>query len=214
MKYIIFDLQIRLKTAFSARARKRRMDEFLNRMNIKGGERIIDLGGTPAYWQNCPIPVEVWILNLPGENPAAPEDTIHSIHMIEGDACNVEAYGDQTFDITFSNSVIEHVGDKVKQAEMAREVQRLAPAYWVQTPSIWFPIEAHTMVPFWWFYPKFLKDRLIVRWRKKLPAWTEMVETTTVLLRDHFAGLFPGSTVWTERKFLFPKSYVAYKATK
>ena len=86
MKYFIFNLQIRLKTAFSARARKRRMDEFLGRMNIKGGEKIIDLGGTPAYWQNCPVPVEVWILNLPGENPSAPSETIHKIHMIEGDA--------------------------------------------------------------------------------------------------------------------------------
>ena len=118
------------------------------------------------------------------------------------------------FDIAVSNSVIEHVGDKTKQAEMAHEIQRLAPAYWVQTPSIWFPIEAHTMVPLWWFYPPALKKSLIKRWREKLPHWTEMVETTTVLLRGYFSKLFPDATVWTERKFLFPKSYVAYKAPK
>ncbi len=183
-------------------------------MNIQGGERVIDLGGTDIFWRNCPVPLDIWILNLPGINPPEAIQSRHTIHMIDGDACNVENFGEMEFDIAFSNSVIEHVGDKTKQTDMAQEILRLAPAYWIQTPSIWFPIEAHSMMPFWWFYPKSLKKYLLARWHKKLPLWTEMVETTTVLDRRYFASLFPGSTIWTERKFLFAKSYVAYKGQK
>ena len=46
---------------------------------------------------------------------------------------------------------------------------------------------------------------------KKLPAWTDMVKGTTVLSRRSIKKFFDDATVMTERKFLFPKSYIAYK---
>jgi len=51
-----------------------------------------------------------------------------------------------SFDAVYSNSTIEHVGDESRQALFAAAVRRLAPAYWVQTPSSHFPIEIHTGV--------------------------------------------------------------------
>ncbi|WP_397541872.1 methyltransferase domain-containing protein [Roseovarius salis] len=211
MRYAIFHALMRLKRPFSSAARKRRMRQFIDRMGITGGERIIDLGGAPGFWDDCPLALDITIVNLPGFNPETAPPSHHALHLRVGDACNVDFAGDMSFDIAFSNSVIEHVGDATKQAEMAREVRRLAPAYWVQTPSIWFPVEAHNHMPFWWFYPAPLKRVFIRRWRAKLPAWTEMVETTTVLLRSQLQRLFPDGTIWTERKFGLPKSYVVYK---
>ena len=211
MKYAVFHFLMRLKQPFSQAARKHRMQVFIDRMGIRGGERIIDLGGTPTFWLDCPKPLDITVLNLPGFNPETPPATHHSITLVVGDACNVQLDGDPSFDIAFSNSVIEHVGDEDNQARMAREIRRLAPAYWVQTPSIWFPVEAHNNMPFWWFYPEPVKSYFIRRWRKKLPAWTEMVETTTVLMRRHFQALFPDGRLWTERKFGFPKSYVMFR---
>lgn len=214
MKYAIFHTLMRMKQPFSQRARQRRMQVFLDRMNIKGGERIIDLGGAPGFWDDCPVALDITIVNLPGFNPDTAPPSHHKLTLLLGDACNVDFAADQSFDIAFSNSVIEHVGDETKQAAMANEARRLAPAYWVQTPSIWFPIEAHCNMPFWWFYPRPVKDSFIRRWRKKLPAWTEMVETTTVLLKGHMQNLFPDGQTWTEWKLGFPKSYVLYKAPK
>jgi ubiquinone/menaquinone biosynthesis C-methylase UbiE len=187
------------------------MDHFMKTMGLKGGERVIDLGGVAGFWKACPVPLDITIVNLPGSGLERNVDPRHTIRLIEADACNLHFVADNEFDLAFSNSVIEHVGPPEKQAALAREVRRVAPSYWVQTPSIWFPIEAHTYMPFWWFYPKSLKRYIMERWRKRIPARTRMVETTTVILRRDFSEMFPDGKIWTERFLGITKSYVAYR---
>lgn len=200
-----------LKKRFSSRARGQRMEKFLRTMNIKGGERILDLGGTVAFWDGCPHPLDLTIVNLPGAAEGVPERSSHRITLVEGDACALDLPGDPRFDIVVSNSVIEHVGDRGKRAQLAREVRRHAARYWVQTPSIWFPVEAHTNMPLWWAYPAPLKAAFLRRWRRRLPAWAEMIDGTTVVSRRELETLFPDARIWVERYMGFSKSYVAYK---
>ncbi len=183
------------------------MKRFLKEMNLKGGERVIDLGGLPMFWDDVPVPLDITILNLPEAIPPQPKPSHHRITLIAGDACQT-GFEDSSFDIAFSNSVIEHVGGPENQRRMAGEIRRLAPSYWVQTPSIWFPVEAHTNMPFWWFYPGPLKRRLVAGWERKLPAWCEMIKGTTVISRADMAKMFPDGTIWTERFAGFPKSTV------
>jgi hypothetical protein len=200
---------LKAKERFSAAMRRRRMQHFLSLMQIRGGERIIDLGGQSGFWADVDIPLDITIVNLPGTLGPMPERTPHRLTMVEGDACGLD-YPDNAFDIAFSNSVIEHVGGPDRQTAMAQEARRLAPRYWVQTPSIWFPMEAHTNMPFWWFYPAQLKRRFILRWRRTLPAWCEMVEGTTVISHREMQDMFPEARIWTERLAGIPKSYVAF----
>jgi len=209
MRYWVFHTAVAIKRPFARLTRARRMQRFLTVMQIKGGERIIDLGGTIDFWLEVPVPLDITVLNLPGSTDPAVPPTHHTIRFVHGDACAVRGEADRRYDIAFSNSVIEHVGDAAHRAAMAAEVQRLAPAYWVQTPSVWFPVEAHSHMPFWWFYPPALRQFFIARWRIKLPAWCEMIETTTVLPRAEVERLFPKGEVWTERFLGFAKSYVA-----
>jgi hypothetical protein len=170
---------------------------------------ILDLGGTAMIWNYVTPRLNLTILNLPG--PIAGNFlTHHNIQHIEGDACQVQGIDDYHFDSVFSNSVIEHVGPFEKRASFAREVRRLGKSYWVQTPSKWFPIEAHCGMPFWWFYPDWLRDYFVERWRKKLPKWTNMVEETTVLEKSELVRLFPEATVLVETTLGIPKSYIAY----
>ena len=114
-------------------------------------------------------------------------------------------------DFVFSNSVIEHVGGAARRAQFAREVRRIGRSYWVQTPSIWFPIEAHSGMPLWWCYPQGMRNWILRRWREKLPAWTEMIEGTTVVKRAELQKLFPDAEIKVERVFGIPKSYIAFK---
>lgn len=203
---------------FSHLARQRRMRHFVKLMDIKPGTRVLDLGGSPRIWDNVEIPLNVTMLNLPGAIPPAELDgirtpgmNVHSFHHIEGDACDVTQFPDSSFDLVFSNSVIEHVGPEDKQEAFAREVMRLGKSYWVQTPSPWFPIEAHSGLPFYWFYPERFRLWLLQQSRKTLPAWwTEYIATTRVLSRRRVASLFPNARIRVEFLFGLPKSYVAY----
>lgn len=204
-----FNAATRLKDPFSDHARQRRMARFMAVMGLRGGERVLDLGGHARFWDGVPVPLDVTILNLPSAMERREHPSIHRFTLVEGDACNVGFAADMSYDIAFSNSVIEHVGGPARQRAMAHEIRRLAPRYWVQTPSVWFPVEAHTFMPFWWFYPPPLKAVFVRRWRRSLPEWCEMVEGTTVLARRDLAAMFPDAQLWTERFAGFPKSYVA-----
>ena len=197
---------------FQERSRRVRMAEMVQRMKLTANNRVLDLGGTPSIWQYADVPLDVTLLNLPGLSLKAPEHTIHTFTFVDGDATKVEAFGDKTFDFVFSNSVIEHVGGPEKQLSFATEVQRLADKYWIQTPSIFFPIEAHTGMPFWFLMPEGMRQSFIRNWKRKLPAWTEMVEGTTVISKDKMQEFFPDADLITEYKFGIPKSYILLRA--
>jgi hypothetical protein len=198
--------------------RQRRMKAFLTLLHVKPGTRVLDLGGAPAIWEHVPVPLEVTLLNLPGAISPGQQEVLegpslrhHKFHLVEGDGCNVVQFTDRSFDIVFSNSVIEHVGPPAKQARFAREARRLGRAYWVQTPSKWFPIEAHTGVPFYWLYPEWVRAALMRSWRKRLPGWwADYISTTRVLSRRTMGELFPDGATRIEYFLGFPKSYAAY----
>jgi methyltransferase family protein len=212
LKYARFDAFRRMMGPFSKKTRRTRMALLESLLSLRPAMRILDLGGQPDIWDYVGAPLEITILNLPGIAAAAPAGTIHQFKFVEGDACNVTAYGDKSFEVVFSNSVIEHVGDEEKQQAFAEEVRRLGRKYWVQTPSIWFPIEAHTGMPFWFFMPQVIRANYIKNWERKLPDWTEMVKGTTVLSKRQMQDYFFDGAILTERKFGVPKSYIAYKA--
>jgi Methyltransferase domain len=208
LEYLRIDLFYLLLRPFSARARRRRTRTLTTIMKLHPGMSILDLGGQPAIWDDVPFELNLTILNLPRAATIS-YPSRHHIKYVEGDACKIEGIDAKSFDAVFSNSVIEHVGPPDKQAEFAGEVRRFGKPYWIQTPCIWFPIEAHCGMPFWWFYPAFLRRHLIERWRKKLPHWTEMVEGTTILKKSDLKRLFPEATILTEKIFGIPKSYIA-----
>lgn len=185
------------------------MAAFEKILDLQDQTSVLDLGGQPMIWDDVSVRLDITILNLPGIAQSHYVSK-HTIRYVEGDACSVTGFPDRKFDLVFSNSVIEHVGDKRKQLAFSKEVRRLGRSFWVQTPSRWFPVEAHCGMPFWWFYPDRLRRYLIDRWRAKVPAWTEMVAETTVIDRRDLENFFPEATIWTEQAFGLPKSYAAY----
>ena len=191
--------------------RSQRMALFDQRMHIEPGMRVLDLGGTSYNWQWVRTPLDVTVLNLPGGVIDTKVDAPHTFHFVEGDATQMPQYADRSFDLVFSNSVIEHVGGLAKQESFAREARRLGRGYYIQTPSKYFPLEAHTGLPFWWYYPSFLKKRLIRKWETTLPLWCDMVKGTTVISAASMQRFFPDGTLWTERFAGLPKSYTIYK---
>ena len=72
-------------------------------------------------------------------------------------------FRDGSFDVVFSNSVIEHVGDAASQRRFAREVARVGRAYWVETPNRWFPVEQHLLTPLVHWLPAAWQGAIVPR---------------------------------------------------
>jgi hypothetical protein len=191
------------------RRRMRRFDEFVSSLDSRP-ITVLDLGGQPGIWEYVRTPLEIVILNLPGIALHAGSDR-HRITYVEGDACDLSRYSDSQFDVVFSNSVIEHVGDDRNVRLFCSEAMRVGRTVWIQTPSKHFPIEAHTGMPCWWYYPRGMRRWFINRWRRSLPAWTEMVEGTSFITKQQLQSAFPGCRVVTEWYLGFPKSYTAIR---
>ena len=179
--------------------------------------RIIDIGGSPYYWDN--------LVNLIGTRPLhitlLNRDTFpinQKYSSVVGDARCVEMYDDMSFDLVHSNSVIEHVGNWEDMAAMAREVRRLAPMYFLQTPYFWFPIEPHCSTLFFHWMPVPIRISMLMRrprgtWGQATDVTSAMrqIQSASLLDQRMLSTLFPDATIKAERFLGFTKSLMAVK---
>ena len=184
---------------FTKRGRRQRMLDMIRLLDLPEKCRVIDLGGMGYVWELFENDFDVTLVNLPGGNPTAASDS-KRFTCVEADGCDLsKEYEDNSFDLAFSNSVIEHVGEEDRQLQFANEVRRLAKAYWVQTPSIRFPIEIHTWHPLLWQRRKLMGKEL------------RLSEDLCVLSRSRMQEIFPDGQVYVERLLGFEKSYSMYR---
>ena len=207
LRFRIFQAVIKPISNYFRSIRMRRFFELIGSINSE--VNILDLGGQPQIWDFVPQPLNITIINLPGI-AVQHHQTIHNIKYVEGDACRLDGFKDNEFEITFSNSVIEHVGDDHRVRQFASEAKRVGKKVWIQTPSKYFPLEPHTGMLFWWYYPSSFKEVIFKRWQKILPAWTESMRETRFITKDQLVGLFPECHVATERFLGLSKSYIVY----
>ena len=187
------------------------MEVFFDLINFRQGMRGVDLGGTTELWKLPGGDFHVTLVNLrPDAGAEMPSESSRFTYVC-ADACELgNVLGDWAFDLVFSNATIEHVGDETCQEAFAQEVRRLAPAYWVQTPSDRFPIESHCLIPFYWSFPQCVRDRLTTHWSRTMPEWSEFMRNTRILSRQRMSQLFPGSKCYVERYIGLEKSYAFY----
>jgi hypothetical protein len=121
--------------------RRRRMRRFERTFAIAPGTHILDVGGTAMNWEYLAVRPRLVILNTGREQRDA-----NGVEWVAGDGCSLP-FADGSFDIVFSNSVIEHVGTPEQQRRFAAEIARVGRSYWVQTPNRWFPVEPHLLTP-------------------------------------------------------------------
>jgi hypothetical protein len=201
----------KLKAVMQKRWRSRRMQAFSRIMRPRVGARVLDLGGRPDIWNLIAIPVDVTLLNLESDIATWSDSARSRFSIVVGDACSASMFQDQSFDFVFSNSVIEHLPVS-RQIEFAQTVRRLAPAWWIQTPSRCFPLEAHCNLPFWWFYPTATRDWCIRSWERRGRTYlAHQMLTTSMVSLDALHKFFPNSSIYTERVFGIPKSYSIFR---
>jgi len=191
--------------------RIRRMRLFVETMNVAEGERILDLGGRPDLWKHVgKRNVSVTLVNTPREIACFKEYVGPDIQLLSGDACKLQSIS-ATYDLIFSNSVLEHVGSARRQAQFAATVRR-GKSYWVQVPAPSFPLEVHCRVPLWWLLPFNVRKRMIWRWyRSSARFWGKQMAGTRPIGRARLRELFPDGQLLTERWLGFAKSYYVYR---
>jgi hypothetical protein len=198
--------------------RRRRMKKFFAHFSPSSEVRLLDIGGEPETWTNeieQGLNFHVTQINLePRPVPAPLKDKLVAVRA---DATALP-YADNSFDIAFSNSVIEHVGGWERQELFAREARRVASKLWVQTPAREFPVEPHLVAPLFHYLPK--------KWQRKLVRLTPRalmtpstpanvlkaaVEEIRLLSHDEFKKLFPDCRILKERFLGLTKCYIAVR---
>lgn len=201
--------------SISERLRRRRWDLVRALVPDLAELRVLDLGGTGAFWARAPIrPAQVTVVNLL-EAELFDDPCVTSI---AGDACRADEYvAGQTFDLVFSNSLIEHLGGHNDRRRFAAVVSDLAPRYLVQTPYRYFPLEPHWLFPGFQFLPVRARSQLAPRWPLghtygwDQGAATNEVLATHLLSSAEMRDYFPDARIVWERVGGAPKSLLALR---
>ncbi len=193
-----------------------------------GPFRIADLGGSFAYWERVGLAflaahdVRVTCINRRESELKVDRPGGDRLTAEVGDACRLAHYPDDSFDLVHSNSVIEHVGRYADMQAFAAETRRLAPAYYVQTPYVWFPVDPHfPRLPLYHWLPVSLQLKLQRRFKlgwagpaSSVAHGMRHIEGTVLLDRTRMRDLFPDARHRFERLALLPKSMIAERAQR
>lgn len=185
-------------------------------LNITANQRILDVGGTADTWTGTGLEKNVTLLNLQSPNH---ETLKRGFQYIQGDACDMHMIADQSYDVVFSNSVIEHVGDLEKQRRFAGEIRRTGGKYWVQTPYRYFPLEPHLMFPLFQFMPVRARRFIALKWKySHYKKWNlsderilEELSRLRLLTISEMNQLFRDGQLYREVFFGLPKSLVSFR---
>ncbi len=194
--------------------RPRRARAFRSRFpEIDRGISILDVGGSLSWWSLLsPKGMKLTVVNLDDRHRALVEHAGH--RFLVADA-RVLPFSDGEFDLGFSNSVIEHLGNRDDQQRFAQEMLRVARSIYCQTPNRWFPIEPHLVAPFLHWLP-FRVARRLVRYASMWGLVTRpsqqqvdaLLASIRLLSFREVRELFAGCEIRRERTLGLTKSFI------
>jgi hypothetical protein len=186
-------------------------------VDLPSPARILDIGGTNYFWELRGLAGDPSVL-ITIANIFEQERAHDNIAPLEASATDLADLADDSFDLVFSNSTIEHLFTWEAQRSMAREVRRLAPAYFVQTPNFWFPVEPHFLTLGWHWLPTGARIALLKRrrygHRGPFPVDAdarEAVEEIRILRPAEMKELFPDAKLHRERVGPLTKSLISIR---
>lgn len=214
----------RLQYHFSLQSRQRKFDLFWKVMRPDLEERVLNIGATPPHLgealtgeqkEGCleqPEQDPRWKdlrivgLNIDHDNSKRYAESYRGTNRVAltADACRLP-FEDKSFDIVFSNAVIEHV-PTVLQKRMAHEIMRVGRSWFITTPNFWYPMEMHHKLPLFQFFPRTLQRAIQLRFH----TWPGS-ETIQLLSARRFAALFPGSTLLKLRVTFWPETLIVFR---
>lgn len=159
--------------------RTRKWSQFLSIVEPRPGLRVLDIGYTEREHQDAdnflekhyPYPEDITALGV--DEPIEFRQRYPKVKAVRYDGRRFP-FEDKSFDIAWSNAVIEHVGGANEQAFFLSEVVRVSKFAFVTTPNRYFPMEVHTRLPLVHWLPKPVFDRILVALGKDWAAGAYM----------------------------------------
>ncbi len=208
----MFIEQIAYKISGKSRAKK--WQQFLDIIQPLPHEKIIDVGvNTTEYSEgdnylenHYTYPENITAVGI-GSDFEVLKKKYPKVSFVSGDGKTLP-FPNQSFDIVYSNAVIEHVGDYPDQLAFMKELVRVGKRGYLTTPNRLFPIEVHTRIPlFHILLPKTAFDWLLYRIGKGWAAGDYM----HLLSKQDIRGLLTKTPVQAEiianRFFGVPMTY-------
>lgn len=142
-----------LASAISTKSRAHKWAQFLALMTPGPDDRLIDVGVNTTEYSEADNYLERHYAH-PERITAVGVDTdftefkrrYPAVTTVTSDGTRLP-FADDTFDIAYSNAVIEHVGDRPKQLRFLQELYRVGQRGYLTTPNRHFPVEVHTRIP-------------------------------------------------------------------
>lgn len=150
-----------LFNSLSQRSRRLKMGLLEDHLMLRGDERVLDIGSqvdqqSRQILERVEDQRNITAINLLGDWLDEIRAAYPGIHVMRADACQLP-FADKSFDLVYSNAVIEHVGDLGAQQRMADEVRRVGKRWFITTPNRWFPFEFHVRMPLIsWLPPRWM----------------------------------------------------------
>jgi ubiquinone/menaquinone biosynthesis C-methylase UbiE len=123
------------------------------------------------------------------------------------DGCRLP-FPDKSFDLAFSNAVIEHILGDGQQERFAKEIMRVGKSWFVTTPNFWYPFESHYHLPFIQFMPRPLEREYNRLFGTHIGKGD--VQDLALLSACQMGRLFPVSEIRKVRVTFWPETLVAY----
>lgn len=151
--------------------RHRKYLYFLENLIPSQNDRILDIGFTENDYseeanyleKQSPYKQNITALGLAlGKESSSFKRLFPEVKVVYYDG-NIFPFQDKSFDIGWSNAVVEHVGNREKQILFVREMLRTCRIIYFTTPNRKFPFDLHTKIPFIHWLPKKYFDKCLIR---------------------------------------------------
>lgn len=198
-------------------SRRRRYELFLKLIAPTPNTTILDAGagGDGRRARNFlevfyPYPDKITALGNDPKELDQMKKTFPKIKVVKGDVRKLP-FEDKSFDVVFSNAVLEHVGGREHQRRFTEECFRVGKKVFIATPAREFPVDPHTLIPLAHWLPLRIRNLIYRGCGREFWASEERLHLLNArALRRLLYGL-KGARLITKRLGGIPATHIVFK---